>query len=38
MDTTGIFSGYLRSLEEAAVNVVYLCTADTKLYGSKIHL
>lgn len=38
MDTTGIFSGYLKSLEEEAVNVVYLTIADTQLDGSKIHL
>lgn len=38
MDTMSIFSGCLKSLEEEAVNMVYLTTADTQLYGSKIHL
>lgn len=38
MDTMDIFSRYLESLEAAVVNMVCLTTADTQLYGSKIHL
>lgn len=32
MDTMGIFSGHIKSLEAAAVNVVCLTTADTQLW------